>query len=98
MGKVPPKTPYGFFSYFETLTTEIHKCSGTQAAGGKHVEIWKSPLRQRSHELKQYAEFKGDVAIWFCNFISIQDNNLLGLKCWREKEGVSFCSGVRNDI
>lgn len=98
MWKVPPKTPYGFFSYFETLTTEIHTCSGTQAAGGKHVEIWKSPLRQHSHELKQHAECKGDVAIWFRNFISIQGNPLSGLKCWREEEGVLFCSGVRDDI
>lgn len=89
-----------FFSYFETLLTEFHWCSGSSATGGKHHELWHIPHRRRSFELplSQYKACQGEVAIWFKNLLSIEGETVTGIKCWRNQEGITHCEGTRKDI
>ena len=90
------QTSYRFYSYFETLITEVHSCSGSPATGGKHVEIRHTPQQCRSLELKhsEHEAYQGDVAIWFKSLLSLDRKPDTNLKCWQNEEGISLCNGT----
>ena len=46
------QTSYQFYSYFETLITKVHSCSGSLAMGCKHHKIQYTPQQCCSLELK----------------------------------------------
>ena len=91
---------YRLSSYFETLITEVHWCSGSPATGGKNLEVWHTPQQCRSLKLKlsQYKPSQGDVAAWFKTLVSLDGTTVTDLKCWREQEGQLLCDDKRRDI
>ncbi|KAF8886874.1 hypothetical protein CPB84DRAFT_1535529 [Gymnopilus junonius] len=85
---------------FEFLLTEIHECSGSEEIGGHHVEIVHSPSRQRLSQVssQDYKRFDGDFGRYIKDIISLDRDYVAAPSCWRVKDGVPLCTGVRKDL
>jgi hypothetical protein len=84
-----------FLSYFEALAIEIHSCTGSPDVGGKHLQILDIPRRSLHIPLQEHSSFRGDLSLWFANFISNQGTTTSNETCFRTAEGKAVCSGNR---
>lgn len=85
---------------FEVLYTDLHLCSGSSATGGPHIEIRRTPRRERIIQLSasDHAKYAGKFIQYFKNFITLEQPSTSNPRCWRMKDGIPLCNGTRTDI
>jgi len=90
---------YGLAAYFEFLTVEIHRCSGSPSVNGSHLEVHSPPQRSSHYQVSKNEQYMYGSSIkhWFEKITSINTSNTTRKTCWRVKEGVPLCPGERLD-
>jgi hypothetical protein len=85
--------------YFHTWVFDFHTCSGSSEIGGPHIEVIQ-PRRHQEQILnsKLHSKHKGSIANYFSHLISITQDPIPAVSCWRVKDGLPLCSGHRTDI
>lgn len=88
---------YRIFAYFDLLSIQIKKCSGSSDIGGTHLQISNPCRRQNIHQLSMdnHMIYNGNVKKWWKDFLSLSRPGHPQEKCWREVNSVHLCPGKR---
>lgn len=89
---------YGLAAYFECLTVELHWCTGSPS-DGPHLEVHSPPRHASYYQVSTIEQhmYGSSIQLWFEDFTSIKTSYTSRDACWRVKDGVTLCSGKRQD-